>query len=175
MHCKFLELCGISRINMKICLKLVSQQHQAWSECMNVYVGLALCWWQQLITFVSSRLKEKKTVTLYHAKKNKPSQDLHLSQTFSDPDHCNHFFNPFPHTAILRQTTFRKILNVHSAERNEHFLSWKALKTLWQRKQEQFLPLSQCFQMSSAVADVKTSYLWSKGLNVYISLSYTLL
>ena len=35
-------------------------------------------------------------------------------------------FNPFPHTAILQQTTFRKILNVHSAERNEHFLSWKA-------------------------------------------------
>ena len=39
--------------------------------------------------------------------------------------------NPFPHTAILQQTTFRKILNVHSSERNEHFLSWKALKTLW--------------------------------------------
>ena len=47
-------------------------------------------------------------------------------------------FNPFPHTAILQQTTFRKILNVHSAERNEHFLSWKALKTL-----------SQCFQLST--------------------------
>ena len=29
--------------------------------------------------------------------------------------------NPFPHTAILQQTTFRKFLNVHSAERNEHF------------------------------------------------------
>ena len=40
----------------------------------------------------------------------------------------------FLHTAILQQTTFRKILNVHSAERNEHFLSWKALKTLWQKK-----------------------------------------
>ena len=34
-----------------------------------------------------------------------------------------HKFNPFPHTVILQQTTFRKILNVHSAERNEHFLS----------------------------------------------------
>ena len=41
-------------------------------------------------------------------------------------------FNPFPHTAILHQTTFRKTLNVHSAERNEHFFgqSWTALKTL---------------------------------------------
>ena len=42
--------------------------------------------------------------------------------------------NPFPHTAILQQTTFRKILNVLSDERNENFLSWKALKTLWQMK-----------------------------------------
>ena len=25
------------------------------------------------------------------------------------------------HTAILQQTTFTKILNVHSVERNEHF------------------------------------------------------
>ena len=39
-------------------------------------------------------------------------------------------FNPFPHTAILQHTTFRKVLNVHSAERNEHCLSWTALKTL---------------------------------------------
>ena len=33
--------------------------------------------------------------------------------------------NPFPHTAILQQTTFRKILNVHSTERNEHFSSFE--------------------------------------------------
>ena len=46
------------------------------------------------------------------------------------------------------------------------FLSWKALKTLWQRK-EQFLPLSQCYLMSSA-ADVKNGYLWSKGLTVQV-------
>ena len=32
-------------------------------------------------------------------------------------------FNPFPHIAILQQTTFRKILNVH-------------MKTLWQSKNE---------------------------------------
>ena len=38
--------------------------------------------------------------------------------------------NPFPHTAILQQTTFRKILNVHSAERNKHFVSWKAFQ-MW--------------------------------------------
>ena len=63
--------------------------------------------------------------------------------------------NPFPHTAILQQTTYRKILSVHSAERNEHFLSWKTLKTLKLLLQERFLPLSQCFQMSSAAADVK--------------------
>ena len=62
--------------------------------------------------------------------------------------HSVMFFNPFSHTEILQQMTFRKILNVHSAERN--FLSWKALKTLW-----------QCFQMSSAV--VKTSIYGVKG------------
>ena len=56
--------------------------------------------------------------------------------------------------------TFRKTVNVHSAERNEHFLSWKALKTLWQ---EQFLPLPQCFQMPSAAADVKMSIYGVKG------------
>ena len=63
-----------------------------------------------------------------------------------------------------------KNLNIHSAERNKHFLSCKAFKTLWQRKkllllQEQFLPLSQCFQMSSAAAaDIKTSIYGVKGL-----------
>ena len=77
-------------------------------------------------------------------------------------------FNPFPHTAILQQTTFRKIFNVHSAEREMNiFLTWKALKTSWQRKKlllhEQFLPLSQCFQMLSAAADVKTSIYGVKG------------
>ena len=52
---------------------------------------------------------------------------------------------------IRNYSNLGKILNVHSVERNEHFLSLKGLKTLWQRKklllQEQFLPLSQCFQM----------------------------
>ena len=51
----------------------------------------------------------------------------------------------------------------------KHFLSWKALKTLWQRKklllQEQSLPLSQCFQMSSAATD---EYLLMKWLIMYI-------
>ena len=75
------------------------------------------------------------------------------------------YLNPFPHTTILQHTTFRKILNVHSADRKEHFLSWKVLKTLWQRKKFllQFLPLSQYFQMSSAAADVKTSIYGVKG------------
>ena len=84
---------------------------------------------------------------------------------------ANYVVNPFPQTAILQQTTIRKILNVDSAERNEHSfkLSWNALKTL----QEQFLPLSQCIQMSSAAADVsKYEYLWSKGLSLIL---YTML
>ena len=37
------------------------------------------------------------------------------------PRHLKFLFNPFPHTAILQQTTFRRILNIHSAKRNEHF------------------------------------------------------
>ena len=41
------------------------------------------------------------------------------------------------------------------------FLSWKTLKTLWQRKK--LLPLSQCFQMSSAAANAKTSIYGVKG------------
>ena len=32
-----------------------------------------------------------------------------------------YYINPFPLTAILHQMTFRKILNVHSAEGDEHF------------------------------------------------------
>ena len=43
---------------------------------------------------------------------------------------CRVIINPFPHTAILQQTTLTKIMNGHSSERNEHSLSWKALKTL---------------------------------------------
>ena len=53
------------------------------------------------------------------------------------------------------------------------FLSWKALKTLWQRQkmllQEQFRPLSQWFQMSSAAADVKTREKWRKGLMICVN------
>ena len=69
-----------------------------------------------------------------------------------------YYVNPFPNTAILQQMTFRKILNVHSAERNEHFLeSWKALKKLW-----------QCFvtMFSNVVcySRHKNNYLWSKWL-----------
>ena len=72
--------------------------------------------------------------------------------------------NPFPHTAILQQTTFRKIMNVHSAERNEQFFKLESLKTLWESKKlRQFLPLSQCFQMLSSAADVKTSIYGVKG------------
>ena len=31
--------------------KLVSQQYRAWSDCTEVQAGLALYWWQRLITF----------------------------------------------------------------------------------------------------------------------------
>ena len=59
--------------------------------------------------------------------------------------------------------TFRKILNVHSAERNEHFLSWKALKTLWQRRKLLIVAKEEIFQMSSAASDIKTSIYGVKG------------
>ena len=63
------------------------------------------------------------------------SNELQLLQNILITITTNYLdFNPFPHTAILQQTTIRKILNVLFAERNEHYLSWKALKTLWQRK-----------------------------------------
>ena len=62
--------------------------------------------------------------------------------------------NPFPHTAILQQTTFRKIKNV---SRNEIFFKLESFENILQ---EQFLPLPQCFQMLSAAC--KNEYLWSK-------------
>ena len=41
-------------------LKMVSQQYRAWTDCTNVPAGLALYWWQRLITFGSSRLRVNK-------------------------------------------------------------------------------------------------------------------
>ena len=40
-------------------LKLVIQQYRAWSDCTDVHVqaGLALYWWQSLITFSSSWIR----------------------------------------------------------------------------------------------------------------------
>ena len=38
-------------------MTLVSQQYRAWSDCTVVLVGLALRWWQRLITFGSSRIR----------------------------------------------------------------------------------------------------------------------
>ena len=70
--------------------------------------------------------------------------------------------NPFPHTAILQQTTIRKILNVHSAERNEHFLSWKALKTLGQRKKLLLQDVTM-FSNVAVTALVKVSIYRVKG------------
>ena len=79
-----------------------------------------------------------------------------LLESLLTDQQVSYHLNTFPHRAILQWTIFRKILNVHSAERNEPFSSLKALKTLWQKKkfylQEQFLPMLQFFQMSSAAA-----------------------
>ena len=48
-------------------------------------------------------------------------------------------------------------MNIFKLESFENIVAKK-------KKLEQFLPLSQCFQMPSAAADVKNEYLWSKGL-----------
>ena len=40
-------------------LKLDRQQYKAWSDCMDVQAGMALYWWQMLITFGSSRIRVK--------------------------------------------------------------------------------------------------------------------
>ena len=40
-------------------LKLVSQQYRAWSDCKDVQAGLALYWWQRLITFGVGRIRVK--------------------------------------------------------------------------------------------------------------------
>ena len=39
--------------------KLVSQQYTGWSDCMDVQAGLALYWWQSLITFSVGRIRVK--------------------------------------------------------------------------------------------------------------------
>ena len=36
--------------------KFVIQQYRAWSDCTALQTGLALYWWQRLITFGSSRI-----------------------------------------------------------------------------------------------------------------------
>ena len=37
--------------------KLVSQQYRAWLDCTDVQAGLALYWWQSLITFGVGRIR----------------------------------------------------------------------------------------------------------------------
>ena len=46
-------------------LKLRSKQYRAWSDCTNVRASLALCWWQMLITFGSSRIKVNHSCTIF--------------------------------------------------------------------------------------------------------------
>ena len=85
-------------------------------------------------------------------------------------------FNPFLHTAILQQTTIRKTWMFTLLKEMNIFFKLESFKEILQ---EQFLPLSQCFQMMSAGAissfatmfsnDVccskcKNKYLWNKGL-----------
>ena len=41
-------------------IKLASQKCRAWSDCTDVQAGLALHWWQRLITCHSSRIRVKK-------------------------------------------------------------------------------------------------------------------
>ena len=43
--------------DIKMSLILASQQYRAWSDCTDVQTGLALYWWQSLITFASRRKK----------------------------------------------------------------------------------------------------------------------
>ena len=67
---------------------------------------------------------------------------------------------PFPHTAILQQTTFRKILNVHSAERNEHFFKLESFENIVAKDS-----LVTMFSSVVCCSRHKNDYLWSKGLN----------
>ena len=55
VHLPFLKLYIINFEDIKIRLKLASQQYRAWSDCANVQSGLALFWWQMLITLGSSK------------------------------------------------------------------------------------------------------------------------
>ena len=48
-------------------MKLVSQQYRAWSDCTDVQDGLALYWWQRLLTFGVGRIRVK---TICHPLKN---------------------------------------------------------------------------------------------------------
>ena len=44
-------------------LKMVCQQYRAWSDCTDVQAGLALYWWQRLITFDVGRIRVKRLGT----------------------------------------------------------------------------------------------------------------
>ena len=65
--------------------------------------------------------------------------------------------NPFAHTAILQQVTFRKILNVHSAGRNEHFFKLESF--------ENIVAIVTMFSNVVCCSRRKNEYLWSKGLS----------
>ena len=47
-------------------LNLVSQQYRTWSDCTDVQSGLALYWWQRLITFGVGRIRVKVSSFLFN-------------------------------------------------------------------------------------------------------------
>ena len=56
LHTRFYWIC--SREKMK-CATSLTPLSTSWSDCTDMQAGLALYWWQMLITFSSSRLRVK--------------------------------------------------------------------------------------------------------------------
>ena len=53
LHCQ-LSFLGILRRKLEVGLP---QQYRAWTGCTDMHVGLALHWWQRLITFGFGRIR----------------------------------------------------------------------------------------------------------------------
>ena len=59
-------------------LKLVSQQYRTWSDCTDVQAGLALYWWQRLLTFSVSRIRVNNRLQLDFSPQTSSKKKEHI-------------------------------------------------------------------------------------------------
>ena len=83
---------------------MVSQQYRVWSDCTDVQAGLALYWWQRLITFGVSRIRV----------------EVHSYTLFKDGQKKNYFLNNILKPTINWSRVLKEILFMATTQCSFH-------------------------------------------------------